>query len=810
MKPLTLELQGFSGINSGLGKDILVLDLTKIPAAAQLVAFTGANGKGKSTIMDNLQPYRVMPSRSTTLGPGGFSYWDNICAPTAKKDLVWEHGGKKYRSSLTFKVSGKSKKADCYLFDWNDVSEAWQPIMLNDGTLSDGKSETYDRCVEGILGSPETFFTSMFSAQNRKSISAYGASDIKALLASILDLGHLRELSAKSALVGKMLRFQLDGLQNELSQSRGADAGIESVNCEVGNLDQTIAEHIAAEQVAVDAVDGARKALSLLESKRDSVAKDAEDRVFLQSQIDRAKEAAESFTKKITQQSTADQLRLLEEKVKAGSDLNQIKTGLEKTNTEINRLSVLVGKKEAIQAACVNLPIQREKIDAIDQQIQDAQSKLVTLKPIVATLHADIAKQSQLGTSGKAKAEAINKLKETASLINQVPCNGTDLQHKCPLLANANAAEREIQPQEVLLLDMRSQYRTVTHRIEELNVKVAEINVIEEQVTAWSKQRKDLSSNLDELNKLSALSESLEDAINRLPELEITKKEYLEKQVVIADQVSQFDSSVATVQAIQQASVKDISVRLESELKVFTDRIEQLVKPITEDEINQARSLVNTAVAGVEASRAKVQSCRDQRVGLLSKIEAFKDIKRKVEETNIEAERLADEIAKWKLIEKGMGNDGLIALSIDDAGPEISMLCNELLHDCYGGRFAVRLDTQRETQSGNIRETFDVMVFDNHRGEDKSLTCMSGGERVWVNECLTRAIALYVDQSNGVKYQTLFTDEADGALDPDRKRQFMQMKRAVLKRGGYAREYFISQTPELWEMADHIVDVAAL
>src|SRR5680860_1307464 len=99
MKPLTLELQGFSGINSGLGKDILVLDLTKIPASAQLVAFTGPNGKGKSTIMDNLQPYRVMPSRSTTLGPGGFSYWDNICTPTAKKDLVWEHGGKKYRSS---------------------------------------------------------------------------------------------------------------------------------------------------------------------------------------------------------------------------------------------------------------------------------------------------------------------------------------------------------------------------------------------------------------------------------------------------------------------------------------------------------------------------------------------------------------------------------------------------------------------------------------------------------------------------------------------------------------------------------------
>ena len=200
----------------------------------------------------------------------------------------------------------------------------------------------------------------------------------------------------------------------------------------------------------------------------------------------------------------------------------------------------------------------------------------------------------------------------------------------------------------------------------------------------------------------------------------------------------------------------------------------------------------------------------NQKISLLAKLEAFNSIKKKVEVSIATAERLKDEIAKWKLIEKGMGNDGLVALSIDDAGPEISGLCNSLLSECYDGRFAVRLDTQRTTQAGNLKETFDVMVFDNHRGEEKLLSSMSGGERVWVNECLTRAIALYVGETNSVQYQTLFTDEADGALDPDRKRQFMQMKRAVLDRGGYEREYFITQTPELWELADHIIDVTTL
>jgi exonuclease SbcC len=56
----------------------------------------------------------------------------------------------------------------------------------------------------------------------------------------------------------------------------------------------------------------------------------------------------------------------------------------------------------------------------------------------------------------------------------------------------------------------------------------------------------------------------------------------------------------------------------------------------------------------------------------------------------------------------------------------------------------------------------------------------------------------------------LFSDESDGPLDPERKLQFMRMKREVLRQGGYEREFFISQTPDLIDEADAIIDVAAL
>jgi exonuclease SbcC len=172
--------------------------------------------------------------------------------------------------------------------------------------------------------------------------------------------------------------------------------------------------------------------------------------------------------------------------------------------------------------------------------------------------------------------------------------------------------------------------------------------------------------------------------------------------------------------------------------------------------------------------------------------------------------RVEQELANWLLFARCMGNDGLIALAIDDAGPTLSGLVNDLLLACYGPRFTVAIETLQETANGEQREGFDIRVYDAESGEDKSATAMSGGERVWINECLVRAVALYLAQNTGRRYDTLFSDETDGPLDPERKRMFMAMKRRVLELGGYAREFFVSQTPELTGMADALIDLEAM
>lgn len=54
MQTLQFALKGFRGIRDGLVRDEIALDLERLVGGARLIAIAGANGVGKSTIMDNL------------------------------------------------------------------------------------------------------------------------------------------------------------------------------------------------------------------------------------------------------------------------------------------------------------------------------------------------------------------------------------------------------------------------------------------------------------------------------------------------------------------------------------------------------------------------------------------------------------------------------------------------------------------------------------------------------------------------------------------------------------------------------------
>ncbi|XUW93319.1 SMC family ATPase (plasmid) [Burkholderia sp. M6-3] len=771
MRPLKLTLEGFYGVRDGMKRESIALDLESLPEG--LIALVGPNGAGKTTIMDNLHPYPIMPSHASSLSVDAFSYWDHICGTSALKELEWEHDGIRYRSTFSFRKPGKTGKAEYYLA-WHGSDGAWHPVTLPDGTVSDGKAATYNRCVEAINGSLQTFFTSVFSAQNRRPLASYGAGEIKTLLAEMLGIEHLKALSAKAGDVAKLLGRALDEIQSDLSAFSGKrqrKADVErSVQAQGELLRNTRAERdLKLEEVAK------------LTQERATLAAKAGESATAEARLRELSVRAHELVKAV-QALDGDERAAV---ARTQQRINALKQAVTTHQATLARKEAIVGAAAKRDDAQLLIGREEAKLEPLQRLIADLEAKQVSH----ATLETAI---SGLMTEGQTKAAHFETLTKQAAVVDQVPCVGHAMHATCPLLSQALQAKSQAEEQRVSVAQLRAQYREKKAQADTLAPVVAELAAKRGELKTLSQTLANVRRDLQAATELAACKPLLDAAVTGLE-----------------------TANAELGQVADEASAR--SARYESEKARMTaemTRIQQESKQLAAVDVTAAIAETNQKLASTREAIAALEgriegAIRAQTVlqaeagALANELEGFSATQRR-------ADRLSDEIAQWKLLAKGLGNDGVIALTIDDAGPALTDTVNRLLLACYGMRFTVEIRTQRALASGELREGFEILVHDAEVDSTKSVSVMSGGQKVWINECLTRGIALYQAQNTGQPYQTLFSDESDGPLDPQRKLQFMRMKREVLKQGGYEREFFISQTPDLVAEADAVIDVQAL
>ncbi|KAI3600621.1 hypothetical protein D8I24_4379 [Cupriavidus necator H850] len=771
MRPLKLTLSGFLGVRDGMRRDKVTLDLTHLPPG--LIALVGPNGAGKTTLMDNLHPYPIMPSHASKMSADAFSYWDHLYGTRGEKDLEWEHAGKQYRSAFAFRNPGKSRKAEYYLFEKGAAGD-WVPVQVSDGTLSDGKADTYNRCIEAVLGSPEAFFTSVFSAQNRRPIASYQASEIKKLLAELLGIDHLRDISAKAGEVAKGLGRHLDALQRDLVGLSAQRERAGQLTREIGLTDEALAA-----------------------ARRDRDAETANGAKLLQERATLAAKQSASAT-------TEARLRELRQReTELGTRRRQLeadhRAAVTRTVTRRRELEQLVASRKMTLAEGPAILAAAEQRDALQMVIGQRQGELVTLQQAVTALEAQRAQHAALSTElqglearGKAAAQFAGSLKAQADVIDTVPCRADPMHNTCPLLAQAREAKGKLAEQVIAVRDLRASYQAKQLAMQPMAEALAGLP---SQRAALSALQAALTHDHQELQRLTALAA-------RKPMLDVAQEglAQAERDVVA---LTEEEAATSARHAREVAETDGQSSAVQRELSgLATEDVTGMLSTL-DLRIRQSRE-------AVVALDARIEALIRQQTSLLTEYERVETVLAGQPAVQGKADRLSDEIAQWKLLAKALGNDGVIALSIDDARPALTRIVNDLLLACYGPRFTIAIQTQTTLANGDKREGFEIEVHDAESDSAKNFAVMSGGQKIWINECLTRGIALYRAQDSGQSLQTLFTDEADGPLDPERKRAFMRMKREVLRQGGYEREFFISHTPDLVDEADGVIDVAAL
>ena len=159
-------------------------------------------------------------------------------------------------------------------------------------------------------------------------------------------------------------------------------------------------------------------------------------------------------------------------------------------------------------------------------------------------------------------------------------------------------------------------------------------------------------------------------------------------------------------------------------------------------------------------------------------------------------EALALQIGRHKTLERAFGKDGVPALLIEQALPEIESKANELLDRLSDGQMSVRFVTQAEYKDkkrDDLKETLDIQISDAAGVRDYEM--YSGGEAFRVNFAIRLALSEVLAQRKGARLQTLVIDEGFGSQDLQGRQRLNEAINLV--KGDFAKILVITHLDEL-------------
>jgi exonuclease SbcC len=781
MKPISLQLKGFKGIKAGMGLDEICLDFSALPAG--VIVFSAPNGTGKTTIMDNLHPYRLMPFRAGSYSPKAFSFYDHTYGEAAR-EFIFSLSGCVYRSLIV--IEAAKKKQEAYLHRRGQGEESWEP-------LNDGKVETYDDAVEELIGSPELFFMSVFRAQNAKSLTAYSKGDMKSILTELFGIDYLKALSEKAGMRKTQQQQVLLSLRSE-KQILG-DTVSRKGTVEVELLQVAAQTHTL--RTGMDELE------SSLSAARGNLSAIDADLAGQQELLLRKKEAEEDITRrkeKLAAYATEQEQRAgaLEEKVfgisKKISDSRALLESLPK-------LREVEQEKVSVEGA---LKIAKESLRAADQEYTTLQSRVAAQAERKQRLKEREGQHQKLCLERSSKVNltrfTLEALLAERNKLHNAPCGG-QLAESCEFVKSAVIEINKI-PQ---LEEQLDELCKATQEEVELDFEISNLRM---EISAAGDMSTQAKETLAKKQSLQARVSDLEDKVNLLrenladlPKVALAEKELplLQKELTSLEQ--ELDAVLETAEKRKQADVAEIASLEEKAAAMKCDNREELLLRRKEvEEVITKTKKEKQDIAGQQEATAVRKGSLEADARRIAEAEL------KLRDVTAKEATLSCEISEWSLLEKALGNEGLIALEISDAGPQITAYANELLK-VIGGRFSVKIETQFLKAKGGMKEGFDIIVYDARTDEAKSLKLLSGGEKTWVEEAITRAICLHRASSSGIHYECIFSDEKDGALDPEKKKEFFDMKQRVLELGGYVNEFCITQTDSLLSRADAVIEL---
>ena len=194
-------------------------------------------------------------------------------------------------------------------------------------------------------------------------------------------------------------------------------------------------------------------------------------------------------------------------------------------------------------------------------------------------------------------------------------------------------------------------------------------------------------------------------------------------------------------------------------------RLEVLVREeqARREEVNHQRMIERGAYRKLTEAQQALKAIDD---GRLRKVE----LERRLAECR-------QERALYDELKLAFGKNGIPAMIIETAIPELESSANRLLNRMTDGRMSLQLTTQREKVTGGVAETLDIQIADELG--TRAYEMFSGGEAFRINFALRVALSQMLARRAGAQLRTLFIDEGFGTQDEEGRNKLVEAITAI-------------------------------
>ena len=815
MNPCKLVIDNFGPIGHA------DLDLDGI----DLAAVVGPNGAGKSTTFTVAPIWALF---GTTKNGCSADSLIRLGADTGSVSFEFEHRGERYKVVRTRSTNGKGKSS---LELQRLAGDTWVPS--SGATIR----ETEEK-IQALLGlDSDTLISSSMILQGRANeFTQKAPGERKYILSQILGLDDYEVLQAKAKERAAELSRKIEGIKADITRrgEMAAEKGryvalLEDISGEIKAATEEaerceaelklIRSHIARLDNAQADMDKLKVNLTALNRKMDAEINAAalnegaittcrahldkeQEIIDMCAKFDRAEKILASLEPLLKQQEalTSEKRILISNKAKNEAALSAMEAERGKLLNFLSRSNEYREAEEQIAEKTAEIEqLEAKMLDhfKVEKEIAERQSKIAlmwvefkTKREGLETEHSALFQKTQLLKNAgcvdiaAAQNNPCSFLKDAAEASKRLPEVEAEL---------AAISDSEIRALEDELSEMKAQnphvnyaeditlLKTRRDTYRELADKARLIPEKEKMLAAYEAQIREKNEAIqagikrgdeitEELNKISVDLSQVQELKSMLTQAG-RWREAKEQLPVMKERLTRATEQIV----IQQAGIETLSAEIR-EINREISKLDELLTSSTDMRVKSIR-----LESDAETCNNIIKRKTGEKAVCEQKLKEIKQAEAEIAEMTLNLVPLSEDYEAYLLLVKAFGRDGIPALIIESAVPELEIIANEMLGSMSNGRHSLEFRTQRELKSrSGMAETLDIIVRD-WAGE-RPYETFSGGEQLRIDYAIRFALAELLTRKAGSRIEWLVIDEGLGSQDKEHRDLVLEAIRNVASR----------------------------